>query len=252
MPAGSADPRPSVSVEPMEQRQGTVPHRPNSAAMSASVRRSNAASGIQAFRRSWGGAWHPRGPPGAPGMRTPVRSREVSDHLLDAPLARGVPEAGPGLGNAGEQGGGRVTLGGERCPARRHSRGQGRLPVRPWKVERQGGDRTPRRLRTGLLLPGAPGGPRGYHAPRQLRRKRLDAGGGVRPPDACRHRRRIPVRCGTAPWRCSMGSTLTRGRGSAPPAGTRSPPGRWAWIISGHEAHHLRVLAERYLPHLGS
>ena len=25
-----------------------------------------------------------------------------------------------------------------------------------------------------------------------------------------------------------------------------------AWIISGHEAHHLRVLAERYLPHLGS
>ena len=24
-----------------------------------------------------------------------------------------------------------------------------------------------------------------------------------------------------------------------------------AWIISGHEAHHLRVLAERYLPHLG-
>ena len=23
-----------------------------------------------------------------------------------------------------------------------------------------------------------------------------------------------------------------------------------AWIISGHEAHHLRVLAERYLPHL--
>ena len=25
-----------------------------------------------------------------------------------------------------------------------------------------------------------------------------------------------------------------------------------AWIISGHEAHHLRVLVERYLPHLGS
>jgi len=24
-----------------------------------------------------------------------------------------------------------------------------------------------------------------------------------------------------------------------------------AWIISGHEAHHLRVLKERYLPHLG-
>ena len=24
-----------------------------------------------------------------------------------------------------------------------------------------------------------------------------------------------------------------------------------AWIISGHEAHHLRVLAERYLPQLG-
>lgn len=24
-----------------------------------------------------------------------------------------------------------------------------------------------------------------------------------------------------------------------------------AWIISGHEAHHLRVLSERYLPHLG-
>jgi uncharacterized damage-inducible protein DinB len=63
-----------------------------------------------------------------------------------------------------------------------------------------------------------------------------------------------------AEFRAVRGSTLALFRGfdaeAWPRTGTASgspiSARALAWIVAGHEVHHLRVLHERYLPHLGA